>query len=798
MSGAQPVGSAAATTTRLKEPSRSYGIAKLKSSASLLGVAGVGSSGKSKLPSPTTRATALAPVAAAAATATHTEMYDADIDYMNTYLKSLPDYTELNKKINSEYKKCEAMYDQLQNLRRSNPLIKSNSLQCVSQYQQLMASMASAAAAGTTTTIAPTRPVAAYAAVKLAVSNKISRSTSSTTIPVRPTTTANTVKREPLVPVAAKPNGNNNTSDTSPDLLKKSSSAACINNNNKNVLNSFWSENIAKANQQRVGWNYSRIMSSTPKKPAPMPPVRMHSYEYRAHKNPAEPAASKEQAELPPKLPDKPAHMFPIQKNMSLSHLDQRARQPAITREEFYSLVCGESMAGPRAAVAAAAAAAVTSAAPLPLSKSISHTSLAPILAKPASVLSKSSSKSNIPSIFRPLCKSVSNTHVFRVPKPDADGGAATETFTPRDRLLLAKSSSSTCVPIAEHHIHAPNVPLRRHESSVAQQQRIAHNHELLQHMSGSGNSSAAVAAGPINPFVAESQAEVTGKVAHSSSRTTLLKMPSFVERFTSHAKIYPTRTAPPTPQQPAVSKTVTHSVTQPAAPVLQARLAGHQPANPLPASPNPNYFTSNSIMRSASGNLNHVLGTRPHPRPSVRQYALAHAPAAANPSYPCAGAVAIDRGAPRLTNSASFGSLNFYAHNHHHHHYDAQVNKHTAMYPLTVAAAPPQLAPFRGQMPQRQPAPPQRNYQQHLKEAAAPPSSTHPMPTTTTQSWRLAYEQQHHQQLRRQPPPPPIHYQSQCTVTSRGEVDLFWGSPNHLPLNACLVRVYSCFCVNC
>lgn len=769
-------------------------VAQPKSSVTLSVATGIIKT--SKIPSPIQSSTK------SAVPSKPTEMYDADIDYMNTYLKSLPDYTELNKKISSEYRKCEAMYDQLQHLRRSNPLAKSNSLQCVSQYRQLMASMAQPQTVSTVTvTTAADCPTA------------ISRSTSSTAIPdVRQNDAATGTnqpiqlklqhRREPLAPVASPPNsGHSNIAApaSAVDALKKSASVTCL-NNTKNVLNSFWTQNIAKANHQRSGWNYNRIMSAqssatqTQSKKSPIappaPPVRMQSYEYRS-KKPADDVSGAADV-LPPKLPDKPRHMFPIQKNMSLSHLDQRSRQPPITKEQFYSLVCGESKA-------TAQQRPNPPPLPEPLAKSISHTNLAysalphptPSLVptvQPKSLLSKSVSKSNIPSIFRlPLCKSASNTHVFRVPASDMDATAAfpaTETFTPhtRDRLLLlAKSSSSSCVP---------SVPMRRHEPSAAQQ-RIVHNHELLQKI-GAGTSA-------VNPFVAEANEPSLPPQPKVPGRAPLMKMPSFVERFTSHAKIYPARPAPPTPTPTPTSTSQQTSTVPPPPPPAQSHQL--QSANPAPHAnsthaPPPNHnhnqFTPNSIMRSASGNLHHhfAIGQPHSQRPAMRAQLDARQRAQQQPLAPPPSSV--DPFAPRLTNSASFGSLNFYAHKAPPSLASpaAKAAPGSCQFymPASFRGQPAQHAPLR---PQQQPQPmlPQRlnsnhplrnsalqqlQQQQLLQHGQLVVSATATATaTSTTQSWRRTIEQQRMQRQQPQQPTLPIHYHTQCvTVTSSGEVD--------------------------
>lgn len=59
--------------------------------------------------------------------------YDAEIEKMNKYLKSLPDYSELDKKIHKEFRKCEDLYDQIENINNAAKLSKSSSHQSIMQ-----------------------------------------------------------------------------------------------------------------------------------------------------------------------------------------------------------------------------------------------------------------------------------------------------------------------------------------------------------------------------------------------------------------------------------------------------------------------------------------------------------------------------------------------------------------------------------------------------------------------------------------------------------------------------------------
>lgn len=341
------------------------------------------------------------------------EMYDEDIDYMNKYLKSLPDYNDLNNKINKEFQKCEEMYDQLQSINsglKNNPLAKSSSYQSIhnKRYAQQAYPMHpdSKICRSTSSSIIPQYKIGSICPNDLAAAGVM--------IPIQTMATAN--QQQPL----------------KKGLLQKSSSNSAVNRSySKQFLNDFWCDNIAKTNSQKMGWNYNKIM-----------------------------AASKE--DIRSKFES--AQNYRIQKNLSLSQLDKKIRQD-LSKEELYSLICNDHQAKPSSSTGnvqlarqstmdTTAASVAASAANLsqqsrissflkPLSKSISQSSVpCNVIVKP---LHKSSSKSNIPGFFRPLCKSTSNTHVFNQHIPSVNQ-AATETFIQKG---LAKSSSSSSIPLA-------------------------------------------------------------------------------------------------------------------------------------------------------------------------------------------------------------------------------------------------------------------------------------------------------------------------------------------------------------
>lgn len=385
------------------------------------------------------------------------EMYNDDIDYMNNYLRSLPDYNELNNKINQEYQKCEEMYDRLQTINsglKNNPLAKSNSCQSIPNKRFAQNNQ---------------KP-------NESLQNKISRSTSSSTIPQNFRNENFDLNKHSYIPIS-KPEINLTSYQPIPKghgILQKSSSNSAVNRTNaKQYLNNYWSDNIAKTNQQKLGWNYSKIM-----------------------------AGSKE--DLRTKV-EVPAPNFKLQKNLSLSQLDKRLRQD-LSKEELYNLICNENppkKETSKVEVENARSQPNKFASFLkPLSKSISQTSVQTVLSKP---LIKSSSKSNIPGFFRPLCKSSSNTHVFTQNQPLST--TPTETFVQKG---LAKSSSSSCVlginkpqPVTQPFflrknescstLTSPNIwsstSIAKTNDMSSAQKQIYRNNELLKNIQASSHS---------------------------------------------------------------------------------------------------------------------------------------------------------------------------------------------------------------------------------------------------------------------------------------------------------------------
>lgn len=391
------------------------------------------------------------------------DMYDDDIDYMNNYLKSLPDYNELNKKINTEYKRCEDIYDKIQTINsglKNNLLPKSNSYHSIctavtKPYEQPMAVVQPFTAA------IPTQ-------------NKIYRSTSSTTIPqhlmAAPAIDKSEIgSRAPLDLGYRAP-----VQPTLKNGLLKSASNSCINQlDGKRNLNEFWKDNIAKANQQKMGWNYNRIMDLSKEEGGP-----------------------DSDDDLPPS-----GGGFKLQKNMSLSQLDQRIRQD-LSREELYNLICNnEPTKSPKPTLkpmpvkkaetpvqpqAQTQTQSKISSILSPLSKSISSSNVPNMLNKS---LLKSPRKASIPTFFKPLCKSTSSTHVFNCNYDSSK--ESQETFTPKPLLMKSSSSSSvfgmgqpTAFVQQQRTFGGPGQPsiqpLLASQGSGLAQAKISRNNEIL------------------------------------------------------------------------------------------------------------------------------------------------------------------------------------------------------------------------------------------------------------------------------------------------------------------------------
>lgn len=369
------------------------------------------------------------------------EMYNDDIDYMNNYLKSLPDYNELNRKISSEQQKCEDIYDRLLCINsslKSNLLPKSNSYHSIS-------------------TATPYQPPSAQSSNN--AKNKITRSSSSSVVNYNLISKHNHTGVTPIklvdqIQIKSRPNQivtsklQQKSSPTNADFNDKfklqnklptmncTLSTSLQRSSSKKGLNDFWSENLAKTNQQKMGWNYNKIMAN-----------KLDSFKPNNNNNIS------------------PSYGYKLQKNMSLSRLGQRIQQN-VSREELYNLICDNepeksldsSVSGKfncnsllkiEATPKLTFNASTQILKPQSIQQSYVSTGMINTLAKSISQTSvpspytqimqmKSPRVNNIPTLSKPLCKSTSSTHVF---SQSHEGHQ--DMFNPKN---LMKSSSSSSI----------------------------------------------------------------------------------------------------------------------------------------------------------------------------------------------------------------------------------------------------------------------------------------------------------------------------------------------------------------
>ncbi|TMW50994.1 hypothetical protein DOY81_003941, partial [Sarcophaga bullata] len=258
--------------------------------------------------------------------------YDAEIEMMNKYLKSLPDYSELDRKLHQEFQECEDLYDKLK--KRQAPLSKSTSQQSVVEntqhaHKSLFKPLETEANVGLSksSSINLTQPHATriqYPSI-FQQKPKLQRSISSSNMPCS----------------THSPNARNLYFDPVQQQTLTEEKNSSLNGSNlslnKQMLNDFWTENLAQ-NQKRQTpkrsvWNYDKIcnppsmgMAGAPLKVDAQTAKKLAIFDPTVAE-----AAQKELLKQPNKL----------QKNASLSHLDMKVRQ-AVTKEDLYKLICNE------------------------------------------------------------------------------------------------------------------------------------------------------------------------------------------------------------------------------------------------------------------------------------------------------------------------------------------------------------------------------------------------------------------------------------------------------------------------
>ncbi|XP_070073487.1 serine/threonine-protein kinase Doa isoform X1 [Drosophila takahashii] len=364
--------------------------------------------------------------------------YDAEIEMMNKYLKSLPDYSELDRKLHQEFQECEDLYDRIK--RQQQPLAKSNSQQSVGKVTPGLAKSSSINfAQNRGAAPAPAAPRLAYPSI-FSQSNggepKLQRSISSSNMPLSTPTT-------PMRPLPAK-NG-----------LQSGSNLSL----NKQLMNEFWSENLTsnqkRQTPKRTFWNYEKICGAQLGDAGQPFKVDAKTAKKLAIFDPTVAEAAQKELQRPQQSHPQP---HKLQKNASLSHLDLKVRQ-AVTKDDLYKLICNEPSPSANGAnfvsrVPVKQQQQTTQQQPvLPKSMSMTHV---PGVGVGAAPLLRTSSRTHIPCYMKnlpSLSRSTSNSAILmtqprKEPPPTKEPLKVAPPATPASKPSgVLKSSSSSCVP---------------------------------------------------------------------------------------------------------------------------------------------------------------------------------------------------------------------------------------------------------------------------------------------------------------------------------------------------------------
>lgn len=279
-------------------------------------------------------------------------IYDAEIEMMNKYLKSLPDYTELDKKLHKEFQECEDLYDRLK--RRQGPVSNSNSRksvilpapidsQLVNPPNVSVHNLAKSSSINfgnpltsgehPQSTTVTNRSRLAYPSIFSLVGQqhntpKLRRSTSSNSMPYSTSPQYGGVQGI-ITPQCTQLSTEQKNSSTNGSNLSL----------NKQLMNDFWTENLMSSQKhqtpKRSMWNYEKICApSVNTVGAAGAPLKVDAQTAKklAIFDPTVAEAAQMELHKPNKL----------QKNASLSHLDMKVRQ-AVTKDELYKLMCNEN-----------------------------------------------------------------------------------------------------------------------------------------------------------------------------------------------------------------------------------------------------------------------------------------------------------------------------------------------------------------------------------------------------------------------------------------------------------------------
>ncbi|XP_034664188.1 serine/threonine-protein kinase Doa isoform X5 [Drosophila subobscura] len=391
--------------------------------------------------------------------------YDAEIEMMNKYLKSLPDYSELDRKLHQEFQECEDLYDRLK--RQQQPLAKSNSQQSVKT--------------------APVGPAAAAAACSFGSSGPLSKSSSINFAqnprvqpqqqqqqqpPLRlayPSIFAQNGAEPKLQRSISSSNMPQNVNPFRPLPGKNCLQSGSNLSLNKQLMNDFWSENLSggsgggssqkRQTPKRTFWNYEKICGAQLGDAGQPFKVDAKTAKKLAIFDPTVAEAAQKELQRPQQAP----HAHKLQKNASLSHLDLKVRQ-AVTKDDLYKLICNEQPQSP-ATNGNPSGTQFVSRVPvkqqqqmpqpfpqqqqqqqlqaLPKSVSMSHV--------PGAGLQRTTSRTHIPCYMKnlpSLSRSTSNSAILMSQTQRKEAPPAVAPLLAKQQpAAVAKSSSSSCVP---------------------------------------------------------------------------------------------------------------------------------------------------------------------------------------------------------------------------------------------------------------------------------------------------------------------------------------------------------------
>ncbi|XP_037943686.1 mucin-5AC-like [Teleopsis dalmanni] len=282
-------------------------------------------------------------------------LYDAEIEMMNKYLKSLPDYSEIDKKIHQEFKECEDLCERLK--KRQQPLSKSNSQQNVTPAYFTKTQQP---ALPTSSAYLPNNNLSKSSSINFGhqLSSQQTPPNTNQAHKTRmaypsifaalgaPSNTTQAPKLQRSVSSSNMPHSTQQLYQSMHSYLPQSTPLDAQDKNgsttgsnlslNKQLMNDFWTENIASSQKRqtpkRTFWNYEKICNTQLGAAGAPLKVDAQTAKKLAIFDPTVAEAAQKELYKPNKL----------QKNASLSHLDMKVRQ-AVTKEDLYKLICNEN-----------------------------------------------------------------------------------------------------------------------------------------------------------------------------------------------------------------------------------------------------------------------------------------------------------------------------------------------------------------------------------------------------------------------------------------------------------------------